>query len=98
MLPDLVELYCWLHINLSYILTRVEATELTIEQIINLAKANLSKESGGKIYDLYNRVMRGYNKYVKLIEERIGVGPCGDQHKIYPISNDTKLIHFLSGI
>lgn len=101
LLPDLVEFYTWLHTNLTYTLTKEEAETMSIGQIITLARDNLNKESGNMIWELYDRVMERYNNYVKLIKEKIGAGACAVHHHenvISTISEDTSLLHFLSGI
>lgn len=91
-LPNLVEFYSWLHTNLSFLMTREQATKMSIHEVIKLAKENSSEESGLHITTLYERVLEDYNEFVKLQEGKIGVGPCGTENKITPISDDTSIL------
>lgn len=98
LLPDLVEFYTWIHTNLSHLLTRDQAYSITIGRVITLTEANLSKESGVHIRQLYEGVKERYNHYVELIGGSIGAGACGSDNKISTIADDTSLLHFLTGM
>lgn len=97
LLPDLVEFYTWIHTNLSHLLTAEQASNNPISRIVNLAEKNMNKRSARHIRDLYERVKNQYNCYVTLTGGSIGVGPCGTENKISAITDDTSLLHFLSG-
>ena len=88
LLPDLVEFYQWLNMNLSHILTREAASKIKIGEIISLAEKNCSKEVGIHVRNLYERVKRNFNQYMKLIDK-----PPGQN-----ILDDTHLLHLLTGI
>ncbi len=100
LLPDLVEFYQWLHSNLSHLITNHRAANLTIGQVIKLARQNSSKEYGSHLWDLYQRVQHYYNSYVELIGGAIGAGACAmvrQGNKIFTIADDIPVLHFLSG-
>ena len=100
LLPDIVELYQWLHTNLSHLITLERASSLTIGRVIDLARLNYSRDYAKHISDLYERVKKRYNSYVEKIGSVIGAGACAAIHqgnKIFPIKDDVPLLHFLSG-
>ena len=101
LLPDLVELYDWLHMNIAHLLTYDQASSVTIGHVIRLAERNSSKELGDHIRNLYERVKINYNLYVDLIGGAIGAGACAAVrrgNKIFTISDDIPLLHFLTGM
>lgn len=101
LLPDLVELYTWLHKNLAYVLTLEKASEITIGHIIELIERKRGKDLGKHMRSLYEKVEVGYNRYVGLIGGAIGAGPCAAMHrgnKITKIKDEIPILHFLSGI
>ncbi len=89
MLPDLVELYQWIHTNLSYQITRDQALSFTMGHVIKKVKEN-SSQSGEYLCMLYNRVKSNYNCYVDGVRAHIS------GHQIPRISDDTSLIYFLT--
>ena len=89
LLPDLVEFYTWIHTNLSHVLTKEQASTVSISRIIDQAEKNMSRESGSHLRDLYMRVQKGYEDYIG-----VSVGAC----KTATITDDTNVLHFLSGI
>ena len=89
LLPDLVELYRWIHTNLCNLITRDQASSITIGHVIKKVKKN-SSSSGEYLRELYDRVKKKYNLYVD------GVKACGSRDRISKISDDTCLIHFLT--
>lgn len=90
LLPDLVELYQWLHMNYAHMLTYERASSITIGKMINLAEKNLSRDLGNHVRKLYDRVMLNYNQYMELIG-----GAAGRGKNI--ISNDTHLLKLITG-
>lgn len=55
---------------------------------------------GDHLSKLYERVKAGYNSYVEIIGGAIGAGACAAVkrgEKIYTISDDIPLLHFLTG-
>lgn len=89
LLPSLVELYQWLHMDIAYLLTREQASSITIGRVITLAEGNLDKQSGGHIRKLYEDVKEGYNSYVELT----GTAARGNT-----ISDNIPILNFLTGI
>ncbi len=89
MLPDLVELYRWIHTNLSNLITRDQALSFTMGHVIKKVKEN-SAQSGEYLRELYDRVISNYNYYVD------GVRTLVFRHQIPRISDDTSLIYFLT--
>ena len=99
LLPDLVELYQWLHTHLAHLITYKDASCISIGKVIKLSEEN-SKALAIHIKDLYERVMQKYNKYVELIGGAIGAGACAAvrrRNKIFTISDEIPILHFLSG-
>ena len=99
LLPDLVEFYQWLHTNLSHIITINHAGTITIGRVIELAKKNSTEEYAKYLDNLYKRVKKLYNEYVKMIG---GVGSKEgasnyQNHKIFTIKDDVPLLYLLSG-
>lgn len=100
LLPDLIELYQWLHSNIAHLLTYDQAATMTIGHVITQAEKNSSKESGQHLRALYERVKMNYNNYVELIGGAIGAGACAAVrrgNKIFTIADDIPLLHFLTG-
>lgn len=100
LLPDLVELYTWLHKNLAHILTFERASTIAIGRVISLVEEKKGKELGKHMRSLYERVKKHFNIYVDLIGGAIGAGACAAMHhenEITKISNDVPILHFLSG-
>ena len=100
LLPDLVELYQWLHTNIAFLITNEYASTVTIGQVIRLAVKNSSKQYGQHLWELYKRVEHNYNTYVELIGGAIGSGACAavrQGNKIFTIADDIPVLHFLSG-
>ncbi len=89
LLPDLVELYRWIHTNLSNLITRDQASSFTMGHVIKKVKEN-SAPSGEYLRELYDRVKSNYNRYVD------GVRAPVSGHQIPRISDDNSLIHFLT--
>ena len=100
LLPDLVELYHWLHMNISHLITYDRASSLTIGHVIELVERNSNKEMGEHLRNLYERVKLNYNHYVELIGGAIGAGACAavrHENKIFTIADEIPLLYFLSG-
>ena len=100
LLPDLVELYTWLHKNLAYILTSERASTISIGRVISLIEEKKGREFGKHMRSLYERVKDRFNRYVNLIRGVIGTGACAAMHReneIIKISDDVPILHFLSG-
>ena len=100
LLPDLVELYRWLHMNIAHLITYERASSLAIGHVIQLVERNSSKEMGEYLRKLYERVKDNYNRYVELVGGAIGAGACAAVrrgNKIFTIDDEIPLIHFLSG-
>ena len=101
LLPELVELYQWLHSNTAHLLTYDQTSTITIGQVISLAERNLGREMGEHVRTLYENVKMNYNHYVELIGGAIGAGACAavrQGNKIFTIADDIPLLHFLSGM
>ena len=97
LLPDLVEFYTWIHTNLSHVLTMDRASTVSISQIIEQAENKMSRESGRHLRDLYVRVQQQYNYYLEHIGSSIGVDACNTENIISKITDNTNILHFLSG-
>ena len=100
LLPDLVELYQWLHTSIAFLITNEYASTVTIGQVIQQAKKNISKQDGQYLWKLYKRVEHNYNAYVELIGRSIGSGACAavrQGNKIFTIADNIPVLHFLSG-
>ncbi len=89
LLPDLVELYRWIHTNLSNLITREQASFITMGHVIKKVKKKYPK-SAEYLRELFDRVKSNYNYYVD------GVRAPISGHQIPRISDDTSIIHFLT--
>ena len=97
LLPDLVKLYRWLHMNIAHLITYDHASSLSIGEVIKRVKKN--KEMGEHLQRLYEQVKLNFELYTKLTGDTIGVGgSAGVQHgnKI-TIADEVPLLRFLSG-
>ena len=56
LLPDLVELYLWLHHALAHLITLERAASISIGRVFQLAAKGHSKEMGEHLTSLYERV------------------------------------------
>ena len=100
LLPDLVELYTWLHKNLAHMLTFERASTITVGKVISLIEKKKGRDLGKYMRSLYERVKVNFNLYVELIGGVIGAGACAAMHQeneITKISDDVPILHFLSG-
>ncbi len=100
LLPFLIELYRWLHTNISHLISYEHATSLTIGQVIKNATQTYTKKYAEYILHLYTELKERYNLYVKEIGTVIGAGACLTVHtenQISAIHDDIPLLHFLSG-
>lgn len=86
LLPNLVELYRWLHLNVAHMVTRSRADSITIGKVISLAEIQFGKY----IKKLYNIVKEQYNNYVQLMKGIIDV--------TVHIADDVPLLCFLTGV
>ena len=95
LLPDLVNLYQWLHKDIAHLLTRDHASSITIGQVIDFAEKKLGKEQGKHIRKLYDRVKLNYNQYIELTGGAIGIKPYATS-RVNNISDDLPLLNFLT--
>ena len=100
LLPNLLKFYKLLHTNLSYLITRKEAEEKTIDEIIIYLNKKCKHLLNVEIRELYERVLYFYRIYVKACSGLIGCGPCGTAirrgDKFIPLEGNTKFIRLLS--
>ena len=99
LLPDLVELYKWLHTNISHLVTREYASSTSIGHIIKVIERNSNKELGEYLRNLYERVKVNYSCYVELLGGAVGTDlyPVLCHEDMLTIRDDTPLLHLLSG-
>ena len=57
LLPDLIELYQWIHTQLSYLVTDQRAKQINIGDIIRLSAKRYSKEYCNHLTDLFKKVI-----------------------------------------
>ena len=84
----------------AHLITFEKAASIPIGRVIELAERRYSKVMGDHLHKLYECVKTGYNKYVELIGGAIGAGACAAVkrgEKIYTISDEIPLLHFLTG-
>ena len=60
LLPSLIEFYQWIHTDLSYIITKKQANEMTVDDAVELAAGKYSKELEKYYTKLYERVTGRY--------------------------------------
>ena len=56
LLPSLIEFYQWIHTDLSYVITKKQAIEMTIYDAVDLAAGKYSKELEKHYTKLFERV------------------------------------------
>ena len=56
LLPSLIEFYQWIHTDLSYVITKKQAIEMTVDEAVELAAGKYSKELEKCYTILYERV------------------------------------------
>ena len=99
LLPNLLKFYKLLHTNLSYLITRKEAEEKTIDEIIIYLNKKCKPLLNVEIRELYERVLYFYRIYVKACSRLIGCGPCAAirrEDRFMPLERNTKFIRLLS--
>ena len=93
LLPELVELYQWLHHDIAHMLTREQASSITIGQVIEFAKKR--NDLGNHIRKLYNSIKTNYNQYIELTGGAM-VTKANPPTQGKDISDDTPLLYFLT--
>ena len=63
LLPDLVELYQWLHTHLSHLVTYERATKISIGNVISLTAKRYSQKVCTNLTNLFERMISKYNSY-----------------------------------
>ena len=99
LLPNLLKFYKLLHTNLNYFITRKEAEEKTIDEIIIYLNKKCKHLLNVEIRELYERVLYFYRIYVKACSGLIGCGPCAAirrEDRFMPLERNTKFIRLLS--
>ena len=56
LLPSLIEFYQWIHTDLSYVITKKQAIEMTVYDAVDLAAGKYSKELKKHYTKLFERV------------------------------------------
>ena len=92
LLPDLVEMYQWLHKDIAHLLTYEEASSITIGQVVSFARKKLNKQDGEHIWNLYQKVKSACNQYIKFVGGTISASKLN-----ISVSDDTPVLHFLTG-
>ena len=84
----------------AHCITFEKAASLPIGRVVDLAAKRYSKDMCEHIHELYEHVKNEYNKYVEVIGGAIGAGACAAVkrgEKVYTISDEIPLLHFLTG-
>ncbi len=98
LLPDLIELYKWLHSDLSQRITRHTATNTTISDVLQKAIKHSSEDAGDHLKKLYENIMRNCMQYQNVDETSATAGSINlKRRKKIMFNNRTPLLHFLSG-
>ena len=96
LLPDLIELYSWIHTNLSLHITQKKANVYTFKDIIDIIIKN-SKNAGAHLKRLYDQVIVNCRRYYQTERRIIESVGTEERAKHILLNNKTPLIHFLSG-
>ena len=99
LLPNLLKFYKLLHTNLSYLITRKEAEEKTIDEVIIYLNKKCKSLLNVEIKELYERVLYFYRIYVKASSGLIGCGTCAAikrEDRFIPLEGNTMFIRLLS--
>lgn len=81
-------------------MTYNQAASLSIGDVVDIASRRSSKDTGDALRSTYDFIKKHYNEYVKLLGGTVGIGSCAaikQGHKIYTISDNIPLLHFLTG-
>ena len=81
-------------------ITYEKATSLSLHRVLELATKQYSKNLNEDVLGLYESLKTDYNDYIELIGGAIGAGACAVNkrgNKIYTISDEVPLLHFLTG-
>lgn len=78
-LPDLIEFYLWIHLNLGHLLTQDKALEYSVKDIINMKTLTrrFADAHSRHIVLLWGRVMDGYNSFLESQGGNLRAGACG---------------------
>ena len=97
-LPDLIELYQWLHLNLEHLLTKKRALDLPVGVLFNKEKlsARFSKSHVGHIIALWTRAKKGFNQFAAGMGYQIGAGACDAANPLEPITDETPVLRLLT--
>lgn len=98
LLPDLIELYKWIHSNLSVLVTRHKATTITIKNVLDIAIKHASGDAGDHLRKLYERVVLNCRRYQYAETSATGSIETMKRKKKIVFNNNTSLLHFLSGL
>ena len=99
LLPNLLKFYHLFHTNLNHFITRKEAEEKTIDEVITDINKKCKPLLNVEIKELYERVLYFHRIYVKECNGLIGFGPCAAirrEDRFMPLERDTKFIRLLS--
>jgi hypothetical protein len=95
LLPILIKIYKWIHVDLSFFCSRTEAANATVDQIVSKAAKSFSEDYQQEFEIMINK----YNEYVKAVNSAIGFGACGQTHRdnvLHELFFETSFLYFLS--
>jgi len=64
LLPDLVEIYQWIHTHLSHLVTYEKAQQITIGKIISLSAKRYSQELCEHLTNLFKRIIGMFGPHI----------------------------------
>ena len=74
LIPDILELYFWIHNKLKFLLSEEEAQITEISQEIKKYTEKVDEKEGKKIERVYKRLFKNWNDYLDFTGGMIGIG------------------------
>ena len=107
LLPSIVELYQWLHTELTYAVTYDDAASITLERVSKVAAKHLSDHSTANydkfkskniVYETYSVTQLSIKIFTSVVAFNSYIQLTGCTNLKHPccISDDTPLLHLLS--
>ena len=83
LIPDIIEIYEWIHKKLAYLFSEQEAAEISVLEVIKKYTEKTDKVVGQKMERTYKRMLKAWNGYLNFTGGVIGLGACGHE-QIFP--------------
>ena len=92
LIPDIVEIYDFLHTKLAHLINEKDASETPVERILDSFQ-KVDKKQGKKIVRTYERLLHNWNDFLKYTGGKLAVGVCAEENafpSLVPYNPKTK--------